>query len=418
VNAADMHRVRQSVSYFEAFGYKPIVMAVKPECNENVQDELLIKTLPKDLEIIWIDAFSSKWTRKIGLGALALRSLYFYWKAGNKLLKNRQIDLVYFSTTMFPVLILGAYWKKHFNTPYVIDMQDPWHSEFYQNKPKNERPPKYWFSYNLNKFMEPIAMKKVDGIISVSQGYCDILQQRYPNITPEKCIVIPFGAFEKDFEIIKESKGQALNIHHSSFIITYIGRGGNDMAKSLRVIFGAFKKGLETLPALFSKIKMQFIGTSYAPGSTGKKTIEPIAVEMGISEYVIEQPARISYFASLKLLKEADLLLVPGSEDPNYTASKLYPYIMAKKPILAVFSQTSSVIKILDDTKAGEFVAIDFNDPATFETQTNVLLEKWKIMLEKHPFVPDTNWKAFVPYTAMEMTKKQAVFFDSVLSIF
>lgn len=221
VNAADMHRVRQGLSFFPQFNYTPIVMAVEPAFVETGKDDLLLKTLPKHIEIQYVKAFSSKWTRKIGLGALALRSLWFYFFKGNQLLKNKKFDLIYFSTTQFPVLILGRYWKWRFKVPYVIDMQDPWHSDFYKNKPKNERPPKYWFSYNLNKYLEPIAMKGVAGIISVSEGYCAMLQQRYKNITPENCTVIPFGAFEKDFEIANNlANNSPFSILHSPFSIS------------------------------------------------------------------------------------------------------------------------------------------------------------------------------------------------------
>jgi hypothetical protein len=78
INAADMHRVRQSVWYFEEFGWKPTVVCVDEKFVEGVEEPLLLQSLPKGLEIIKVKAFSTKWTRKIGLGALALRSLLFY----------------------------------------------------------------------------------------------------------------------------------------------------------------------------------------------------------------------------------------------------------------------------------------------------------------------------------------------------
>lgn len=408
VNAADMHRVRQSVGYFEQFGYVPTVVCVDASKVESYQDNWLLQTLPKNLEIINVNAFSTSWTRKFGLGALALRSIFFYFFQVNKLLKAKKFDLIYFSTTAFPVLILGRYWKWRFGVPYIIDMQDPWHSDYYQNKPKSEQPAKYWFSYRLNKFLEPIAMKKVDGIVSVSAGYCTMLQQRYVNIKPEMCVVIPFGAFEKDFENIvlePEKTGKT--------IIRYIGRGGADMKTALKIIFEALKIGLDKYPDLFSKIKMEFIGTSYAH-QNGQKTIEPLAIEMGLQHYVFEIPERISYQESLQKLASASMLIMPGSDDINYTASKLYPYILSKKPILAVFSNTSSVVEVLENTKAGEYVGFSTQKPQIL-LLANKLVEKWKNILQQIPFSPNTNWQAFEPFTAKEMTKKQANFFDKVL---
>ena len=85
-------------------------------------------------------------------------------------------------------------------------MQDPWHSDYYNDKPKEQQPPKYWFSYRLNKFLEPIAMKNVDGLISVSGDYIKTLKTRYPQISNIPSTVITFGAFEKDFDIAKNNQ--------------------------------------------------------------------------------------------------------------------------------------------------------------------------------------------------------------------
>ncbi|MDO1449798.1 glycosyltransferase [Rhodocytophaga aerolata] len=415
INAADMHRVRQSLMYFQELDWNPIVLTVKPEQIEGNIDENLLQTISPKIEIIHVSAFSPRWTRKIGLGSLGLRSLWFYKNAGNKILKTRKIDLIYFSTTMFPVMILGTYWEKKFSIPFVIDMQDPWHSEHYLKVPKHQRPPKFWFSYRLNKYLEPIAMKKVSGIISVSQGYCDILQQRYTNIRPENCTVIPFGAFRTDFEVLEQQK--ILNSFFSpgtdTINIAYIGRGGHDMELPISAICKAFKRGLVESPELFKRIKMYFIGTSYAKDGKGKATIEPLAQKFGVDQYIKEFTDRVSYFEALQILREADMLLIPGSVDPNYTASKLYPYIMAQKPLLAVFNEQSSVVEILKRTNAGE--AIVFNGATTTETLATNIYESWQNILLRLPFIPDINWTAFEPYTAKKMTEKQVNFFDMIL---
>lgn len=72
-----MHRVRQSVHYFEQFGYIPTVVCVNPSKIETHSDNWLLQTLPPNLQTIKVSAFSAKLTRKVGLGALALRSLFF-----------------------------------------------------------------------------------------------------------------------------------------------------------------------------------------------------------------------------------------------------------------------------------------------------------------------------------------------------
>jgi len=416
VNAADMHRVRQSLPYFQGLGWQPVVVAVDPGHVETGQDALLLKSLPEDVEVIRIKALSTKYTRKIGLGSLALRSLWYYQEEVAKLLKKRHFDLIYFSTTMFPVPMLGNIWKRRFGIPYVIDMQDPWHSDYYINKPKSERPPKYWFSYNLNKYTEPIAMKRADGIIAVSEAYNQTLQERYGNITPEKCMALTFGAFEKDFEVLQKAAvpNRFFDAQDGLFHIPYIGRAGHDMRFALSCIFEALKIGLEKQPALFERVRLYYIGTSYAADGKGKKTVWPLANEMGVGHLVVESTDRIPFYEALRLLKDAHMLLVPGSDDPKYTASKLYNYILAKKRLAAVFHRQSSVLEILRNTKAG--VPIGFDGTSDVSDIAQRLFEKWSGLLGSGNAPVATDWDAFAPFMAQEMTKKQVIFFEKVLS--
>ena len=49
------------------------------------------------------------------------------------------------------------------------------------------------------------------------------------------------------------------------------------------------------------------------------------------------------------VLTHASAILLLGSTERHYTASKLYPALLAKRPILALFHQASSVVSILRD---------------------------------------------------------------------
>jgi glycosyltransferase involved in cell wall biosynthesis len=415
INAADMHRVRQSLVYFPEMGWQATVVAVDPGFVEMSLDPLLLETIPESAEIIRIRAFDSKHTRKIGLGNLGYRSLWFYLRTCNALIRKNRFNLIYFSTTAFPVMILGRYWKWKFGVPFIIDMQDPWRNDFYLDKPKHERPPKFLFAYNMDKIMEALTMKKVDGIVSVSPGYPKTLMERYSNIKPDRCTVIPFGGASIDFEILEKAgvKNPLFRQDGESVNFAYIGRGGHDMGLALSGIFAALKIGLDRDASQFSKVKMHFVGTSYAADGLGQKTIEPIAEKYGVGDHVVEITDRLPYFTALKVLKDADILIIPGSTDTNYTASKLYPYILANRPLIAVFNENSTVVDILGKTKAGACATFRNDDPV------DAVAEKvFKVMqqyLQRIPFVPDTNWHEFEPYSAREAAQKQVDFFNNIL---
>lgn len=412
INAADMQRIRMSLPYFENFNWLAEVITVNPEYSELSKDELLMQNIPTNIKIHYVKAFSQKWTKRFGLGSIALRSIWFYKNYVDEFLKENHFDLIYFSTTQFPLLILGKHWKKKFKIPYVIDMQDPWHSTYYENKPKNEQPAKYWFSYRLNKYLEPLAMKNVGGLISVSQAYLDTLIDRYPQLADVPTRVITFGAFKKDFELVKKQMAHfksAYDKQNDSINLVYVGRGGHDLKEALLLLFTAFKKGLTEQPSIFNKIKFHFIGTSYAPKGEGIPTIMPIADEMDVADYVNEQTDRISFYESIYNLITADALLILGSDDPQYTASKIYPYILAEKPLMAYLHPKSSSAKIIKDTNAGNVISI--KDEVAIPKSYDYLMNLANHLLAK----PLVDWQAFEPFSAKNMTKNQCILFDKVI---
>ena len=411
VNAADMQRVRMSLPYFTKFGWNPEVVTVDEKYTDIAQDDLLLQSVPDNIIIHRVKAFNKKWTSKLGLGSIGLRSLFYYFLNVNSLLKNKKYDLIYFSTTQFPVCILGAYWKKRFKIPYVIDMQDPWFSNYYQDKPKSQRPKKYWFSYHLNKYLEPIAMKKVDGLISVSDSYISDLKKRYPSIKNVPGQTITFGAFKPDMEIAASNKnlGERL-LTQNDINIIYVGRGGNDMHSAISPVFEALQFGLKNSPQLFNKLKFYFIGTSYASSGRGVETIMPLAKKFQVENNVIEITNRISYYQTLNLLQEANALFIPGSDDPKYTASKIYPYLLTLKPILAIFNSNSSTLRILEEY--GVINSFSFDLTPDLTTKINAFLCKIAAN-DKTEVVYNQN--AMEEYSAETITKMQVQFFEVII---
>ncbi|WP_428328405.1 glycosyltransferase [Mucilaginibacter sp.] len=408
-NAADMHRIRTSLPYFKEFGWEAEVVCVEDKYSEIVKDELLLQSVPADIKFHYVGALSKKLTSKLGLGSLALRSLPYYRKKINELLKKDKYDLIYFSTTQFPLCILGAYWKKRFGVPYVIDMQDPWHSEYYQDKPKAQRPPKYWFSYNLHKRLEPIAMKQADGLISVSEYYIEDLKARYAELKDVPASTITFGAFEPDLEIATENQHKFSSLLQPGFVnIVYVGRGGFDMHKAIIPVFEALKKGLNVEPELFGNLKFYFIGTSYAPQGTGEATILPLAKTYGVENSVIEITDRISYYHTLATLQQADALFIPGSDDPRYTASKIYPYLLTKKPLLAFFNAESNAIKALTESVNNAIILTFTTDKTIIADTLYQTLSNWG----KRKFTPLTLLKGFDNYSARQLTHQQTDLFN------
>jgi len=411
VNAPDMQRLRQSVSYFKEFNWRPVIFTVDPYYVEQTQDELLLESIPEDIEVHKVKAFSTKWTRKIALGNLGFRSWFQYRCAVDSYIRQHKVDLIYFSTTVFTLMPLGLHWKKKFNIPFIVDLQDPWRNDYYLTLPKNSRPKKFWFDYIQKKYLEAKTMPKVDGIVSVSDGYVDTMKSRYSSLISKKSLTLPFSALDIDIEIARKQKPALLD---ENFInITYIGRGGKDMEFSLTALFNGFKRGLDKELDNFQNIRFSFYGTSYAADGLGEKTIMPIAKKCGIELYVNEFTDRLPYFKSLSTLMQSDILFIPGSVDSNYTASKIFPYIMMKKPLFAIFNRQSSIVEILQKTKGGEIIS--FEDGSKLKNVTNDVLVVLEKIVKKIPYKPDVIEDEFNLYSAREMTKQQCHYFDHVV---
>ncbi|MGF7074029.1 glycosyltransferase [Mucilaginibacter sp. 3215] len=409
VNAADMQRVRMSLPYFAACGWDAEVVTIDDQYVDLAKDELLLQTLPPGIKVHKVKALSKALTSKIGLGSIAIRSLWYYRKTVNRLVKHNKFDLIYFSTTQFPVCILGAYWEKRFGIPYVIDMQDPWHSDYYIKKPKSEQPPKYWFAYRLNKYLEPIAIKNAAGLISVSAGYIDELQSRYPVIQKLPAATITFGAFEPDLQIAKTNQKLFAALLDDGFInVVYIGRGGKDLHKAISPVFEALRTGLNTNKKQFDKIKLYFIGTSYAPAGQGITTILPLAKQYNVEEHIVEIADRISYYQTLFTLQQANALFIPGSDDPKYTASKIFPYLLTEKPVLAVFNAASSAIPIMQ--QYGVEHVYNYDDV----TSENLFIFFEQLIKGNFQAV-EYNAETVKKYSAHEMTLAQCRLFDKIL---
>ncbi len=418
INAADHQRVRMSLPYFEEFGWEPHVLTVRPECVEGVQDFILAKTIADHIPITYTGALPVQQTRRIGVGSLGLRCFPYLLRAGSRLLQEQKFDLLYFSTTVFTSMALAPRWYRNFGIPYVLDFQDPWLSNYYK---ESDMPPpggrwKYGFAQIQAQLLEPKALSKVRHVISVSPKYPKILQSRYPHLRPENFTVLPFGAPETDFELLS-----SLNIDQKIFDPNdgkchwvYVGAVGKIMEFSLRALFVGIQSESQRNPELWKSVRLHFVGTSYAPGKLAVKTVEPIAQELGVGDLVTEHTHRIPYFEALKVLTDSDAILLIGSNDPGYTASKLYPCILARKPIFAIFHAQSSVVDILNRCQAGRAVTFTSNtQPKDLLSQVNDQLN-WLLSIPK-TYQPQTNWSAFQPYTAREMTRQQCNIFDRCL---
>jgi glycosyltransferase involved in cell wall biosynthesis len=391
-----------ALPYLEEFGWRPLILTVDPDEQEGIKDPMLCRTVPEWTKT-WQAGCLPLWlTRWIGLRNVGLRSFFHLARTGDRIIRQERPDAGFISTTMFPLMTLGRYWRWRHGLQYVLDFQDPWVAQA-GRAGLLSRGLKYWVSQSLAWRLEPFALRRVSQIVSVSPAYVRALCDRYSWLAPSQFTVLPFGAAETDYAELRSRpvRQHAFETGNGTRNWVYVGRCVESMSLALRGLFLAMKRLFAAQPALRSQVRFHFIGTAYAPRENAVKTVEPLAAEAGLSDVVQEKTDRIPYFEALQCLLDADALIMPGSDDPGYTASKLCSYILARKPLLAVFHQESSVVEILHKTKAG--TVVPFASGETPERVAHrILASNWL----QAPPVPDTDWKHFEPYTAREMTRR------------
>src|SRR5713226_2497088 len=100
-------RVRFFAKHLPEFGWEPIVLTVDPKHYEAAVDPENVQLLPPSLEVIRTGAFSTRWTRKIGIGDIGMRSLWQHWRVVKRLCRSRAIDLIFIPVPPYVPMVLG-----------------------------------------------------------------------------------------------------------------------------------------------------------------------------------------------------------------------------------------------------------------------------------------------------------------------
>jgi glycosyltransferase involved in cell wall biosynthesis len=374
-NAPDHQRVRMSLPYFRENGWDPVVLAVAADQVEVPLDPLLAQTLPAEVEIHRVSALPARWTRRMGLGNLAYRSWFQLRRAGDRLLQAQKFDLVYFSTTQFVTTTLGRRWLHRFGVPFVVDIQDPWQTDYYE-RPGAPPPPggwKYRFARWQAARLEGPAWREAAGFVSVSNDYLDQLRARYPWFRAKPAAVIPFGAPELDFVLAAQQDNVATAFvrEPGAVHLVNVGAVGPIMRPALELLFAGVRQLRATDPVSARKLRFHFIGTSYAPAGRAEPSVLPIAEAGGVGDLVREETGRVGYFTALKTLLEADALVIPGSDDPAYNPSKIAACFLARKPALALTPAGSALDRMV--TGLGFATVASWPAPAGITAVTDFL---------------------------------------------
>jgi hypothetical protein len=253
-------------------------------------------------------------------------------KAGEQLLEDWRPDLILASAMPPTSLIVAERLARKFNIPWVAEMRDLWVDEGSYQQP--------WWRRSLEKRWERQLLRSTAGIVTVSEPLAEHLKAEYRKPTT----VVLNGYDPSDFEQASAHESVSPRRPHAHQLqIAYTG-----MIYAGRRDPGPLFQALGQLGSAAQGVRVDFFGRYLQP------VIEQARAH-GVSDQVQVHDS-IGYHESLRVQQQSDLLLLLIDGDPRqrgvYTG-KLFEYLGARRPILAIGPRDNVAARLILDRGAG-----------------------------------------------------------------
>ncbi len=408
-NLAGVHRARLFAQHLPSFGWEPTVLTVHEDFYEENLDKNLEKLLPQTLRIEKVNA--NKLSKKRLIGDIGLRAFTQLYKKAKQLLLAEQYDFLLIPIPSFYCALLGRRLHATTKIKYGIDYIDPWVHTF---PGSNKLFSRHWFSTQLAKFLEPIAVKNASLITGVAEGYYSSVLQRNPQLEQILTGAMPYGGEPLDHAILKNLQIEPYLFKKNKNKMQFVYAGAM-LPKAYAPLDQIFK-AIAAKRNEYKNIEFHFIGTGFLANDATSFNIKPLALKYNIWQTnIFEYPARIPYLDVLVHLNIADAVFILGSTEPHYTPSKVYQAVLSAKPILAVLHAQSSAVDVLQQANAGLVLKFNGeNNLKIIEDNFNNTMDDF--LLFKNAFnIDQVNTSLFNEYSAKAVTEKLAILLNKVV---
>ena len=349
---AGVHRARHMAKHLTEFGWKPIVIRASEEHYTESLDPALAELVPDYVTQIRTAAFPAKLARRFGIGDIGLRAFFHIKESLAQAIRTHKPKVIFITGSPYYPFLLTSWVKGTFGIPVVLDFQDPWVSYDGALRPKLS---KGGIAHLLATVLEPIALKDASFVTSVSDRQNQEMADRYPWLDRTAMAAVPIGGDPEDFDSLRATPPQnpIVKLEPGRINLSYVGTFLPRAGPLVETLFSALKQLREEMPSLAERLLLNFVGTSNQPNGGGSHLVTPIAAAKGVADLVREIPQRVPFLEALSILAHSDGLLLIGSDEPHYTASKIYPALMSSTPFISMFHGESSAHEILSSSGGG-----------------------------------------------------------------
>ncbi len=162
---------------------------------------------------------------------------------------------------------------------------------------------------------------------------------------------MPYGFDTNDHNIVLKNIQYPWSDFENCIPLVYAGAFLPKSDLFIDLLFRAISE-LKSEQNFNKNIKLFFLGT----GEYSHKSIAAFAKEHNLSDEVVEIRERFPYLHVLNFLSAAKGLILLGSSEAHYTASKTFQYILSKTPIFSILHTKSTAVNILKNCHAADYL--------------------------------------------------------------
>lgn len=407
-NLAGVMRTRFLATHLAEFAWAPTVLTVREDCYEGGVDERSRALLDPRVRVERVGAWPVRWCRPLGIGDVSLRSQWSMRRRLGELIRAGEVDLVFVSVLPGYASLVGAWAKQKFGVPFVLDYQDPWVTEAGAARPCWT---KGGVAHRLATWLEPGAARMADAFTAVSAETLGTLRKRNLIRRNTPVEILPIGADPADHLVAAQFGRSQIQRSPDEIVLAYLGTLTERMLPATEAVFRAVAQMQARQPQ--RRISLHFIGTSAQAGGRDVYGLVALARACGVGDGFHLEPRRVAYLDALCSMQSADVLLLLGSSDSHYTASKIFPCWLAGRPIFGLFHQASTIVALARELGGvGLVTYADGEDPRTRVPAVTAMLED--IGRRGLAALAARQDAAMEPYSARGITQRFAGLFDRV----
>lgn len=338
--------------YLADHGWQPIVLTVHPRAYPNTHDGQL-RQIPSAVTVK--RAFALDTSRHLSIrgaypGILALPDRWSSWwlgaiPAGLRLIRRYRPEVLWSTFPIATAHLIGLTLHRLTGIPWVADFRD---SMTEDNYPPDRA------TWRLYRWIEKNAVTRCRRAVFTTRGAVAMYAARYPDVPPTRWGLIANGYDEDSFAEAEKSaptprtSGSPAVLVHSGLLYP--------SERDPRVFFAALAELMQEGVATPANTNIILRASGY------DEYYEPIIREHGLQGIVRLEPA-IPYRAALSEMLNADGLLIFQASNCNHQVpAKLYEYLRARRPILALTDPAGDTAAVLREAGVQTIAPLDAKD--------------------------------------------------------